>query len=345
MTLNAGANARYLAIALALSGIAPVTLVVAADADSSGPPPPKDLSEVVIVGTTPLPGSGVDLDKVPSNVRTLSASDLDPDNHSASVPTAAARRLGSVNLNDEQGNQYQPDFVYRGFEASPISGIAEGLAVYQNGTRLNEALGDNMNWDLVPQFAVNRLTVQSNNPVFGLNALGGAVTMDMKNAFNSPGGDVEISHGNFSNTTGYASYGFRDGNIGAYAAIGGASVAGFRFFSPTDIRQGYGDIGYEDDRTTLHASVTAANNYIGAFGPSPVEMLAVDPRSVFTYPQSMHTQMQMLQLTGSYKAPDAILLSASAYYRHFEQHLTDGNTTDVTQCANDGDFFCLEGND
>ena len=193
--MNAGANARYLAIALALSGVVPVTTVLAADADSSGPPQSKDLSEVIIVGTSPLPGSGVDLDKVPSNVQTLGASDLDPDNHSDSIPTAAARRMGSVNLNNEQGNQYQPDFVYRGFEASPISGIAEGLAVYQNGTRLNEALGDNVNWDLVPQFAVNRLTVQSNNPVFGLNALGGAVTMDMKNAFNSPGGDVEVSHG------------------------------------------------------------------------------------------------------------------------------------------------------
>jgi iron complex outermembrane recepter protein len=344
MTMTPGTRRRNLAIALALSGICPVTLVFAADSDSSGPPPPKSLSEVVIVGTTPLPGSGVDLDKVPSNVQTLGAADLDPDNHSDSIASAAARRMGSVNLNDEQGNQYQPDFVYRGFEASPISGIAEGLAVYQNGTRLNEALGDNMNWDLVPQFAVNRLTVQSNNPVFGLNALGGAVTMDMKNAFNSPGGDIEVSHGNFANTTGYASYGFRDGNFGAYAAIGGVSDAGFRFFSPTDIRQGYGDVGYEDDRTTIHASLTAANNYIGAVGPTPVEMLAADPRSVFTYPQSMHNEMQLLQLTGTFKATDVLELSANAYYRHFQQHLTDGNTTDVTACTNNGDFFCLEGN-
>ena len=91
--------------------------------------------------------------------------------------------------------------------------------------------------------------------------------------------------------------------------------------------------------------MTAANNYLGATGPTPVEMLAADPRSVFTYPQSIHNEMQLLQLTGSVKATDAILFSASAYYRHFEQHLTDGNTTDVTQCTNNGDFFCLEGND
>jgi iron complex outermembrane recepter protein len=318
-------------------------IAAAAEADTNPQPPPKNLSEVVIIGTTPLPGSGVDLDKVPGNVATLSTSDLDPDSHADSIPAAAARRLGSVNINNEQGNPYQPDFVYRGFEASPISGIAAGLAVYQNGTRINEAFGDSVNWDLVPQFAVNRLTVQSNNPVFGLNALGGAVTLEMKNAFNSPGGDVELSHGNFNTTSGYASYGFRDGNFGAYAAIGGLHDSGFRFLSPTYLRQGYGDVGYEDDRTTLHATLTASNNYIGAVGPTPVEMLAADPKSIFTFPQSMHDEMQLLQLTGTFKATAILLLTANAYYRHFQQHLVDGNTTDARACDNSDDFFCLEG--
>ena len=345
-------GARYLSVALGVAALVPlleanaqVTLTPPQYNSLTPPQSNNSLSQVVIIGTTPMPGTGVDIDKIPSNVQTLGAADLDSDNHGDMIATAAARRMSNVNLNDEQGSPFQPDFVYRGFEASPISGIAEGLAIYQNGTRLNEALGDSVNWDLVPQFAVNRLTVQSDNAVFGLNALGGAVTLDMKNGFNSPGGDIEVSHGSFADTTGYAAYGFRDGNFGAYAAFGGTKDSGFRFFSPTDLRQGYGDIGYEDDTMKLHASVTAANNYLGALGPTPVEMLAADPRSVFTYPQSMHNEMQMLQLTGSFKATDAILLGASAYYRHFEQHLTDGNTTDVTQCTNDADYFCLEGND
>jgi outer membrane receptor protein involved in Fe transport len=332
-----------LARALGLAGLVPAIMATAAEADG-GLPQPTSVAEVVIVGTTPLPGSGVDLDKVPAHVQTLGGEDLDPDNHVESIAGAAARRMGSVNLNEELGNRYQPDFVYRGFEASPISGIAEGLAVYQNGTRINEAFGDNVNWDLVPQFAVERLTVQSNNPVFGLNALGGAVTLEMKNAFNSPGGDVEISHGNFNNTTGYAAYGLRDGNFGAYAAIGGVHDSGFRFLSPTYLRQGYGDFGYEDGRTSLHAGVTGANNYIGALGPTPVEMLAADPRAIFTSPQAMHNQMQLLQLTGSRQATDTLALAADGHYRHFEQHIADGNTTDVTPCTNNGSFFCLEGN-
>ena len=140
--------------------------------ETSSTTPTVTLPTVQVVGVTPLPGSGVDIDKIPANVQSLSSEQLWPDGQNDLVPTAVARRLSQVNLNNEQGSQFQPDFVYRGFEASPISGIPQGIAVYQNGVRINEAFGDTVNWDLVPQFAVNRLTLQSNNPVFGLNALG-----------------------------------------------------------------------------------------------------------------------------------------------------------------------------
>src|SRR5271170_7111354 len=155
---------------------APAVLVPGGAAEASS----ITLPSVEVVGVAPLPGSGIDIDKVPANVQSLSSQQLWPNGQNDLVPTAAARRLSQVNLNDEQGSQFQPDFVYRGFEASPISGIAEGVAVYQDGVRLNESFGDSVNWDLIPEFAVNRVTVQSNNPVFGLNAIGGAVSLEMK---------------------------------------------------------------------------------------------------------------------------------------------------------------------
>src|SRR5271167_2414098 len=121
--------------------------------DTSSPAPAVTLPPVLVVGITPLPGSGIDIDKVPANVQSLSAGQLLQDGQNDLVPTAMARRLSQVNLNNEQGSQFQPDFVYRGFEASPISGIPQGIAVYQNGVRINEAFGDTVNWDLIPQFA------------------------------------------------------------------------------------------------------------------------------------------------------------------------------------------------
>jgi iron complex outermembrane receptor protein len=297
----------------------------------------------VIVGATPLPGSGVDMDKIPGNVQTLGAAELDSDHTSPLVPQAAARRFASVSLNNQQGNPYQPDFVYRGFAASPISGTAQGLAVYQNGTRINEAFGDSVNWDLIPQFAVNRLTLQSDNPVFGLNALGGAVMLDMKTAFNSSGADVQVSGGSFGNLTGYASWAGRSGAFGFYAAAGGVRDEGFRYASPTALRQVYADFGYEAQRTRIHVSLSVANNDLGAMGPTPVQLLALDPRAVFTQPQSLRNTMQLLQLNGSFGVGADATLSVNAYHRHFQQHLIDGNTTDVQTCSNNSGYFCLGG--
>ncbi len=336
------ANAQDYSTGLATA--APVSSPTAAS-NSSAPPPALVLPNVEIVGIAPLPGSGIDIDKVPANVQTLSAGQLWPDGENDMLPTAAARHLSSVNLNDEQGSQFQPDFVYRGFEASPISGVPQGIAVYQNGVRINEAFGDTVNWDLVPQFAVNRMTLQGNNPVFGLNALGGAVTLDMKNGFNFHGFDGQLSGGSFGNINGFAQEGAQLGNFAFYGAVGGTHDDGFRYHSPTDLTQGYMDFGWESHPFAVHLSVSAADNVIGAVGPTPVQLLAEDPRNVFTYPQSIHNEAELVQLTGSYEPGDFVLFSSDIYYRHFNQHLVDGNTTDVTACANNGDFFCLEGND
>ena len=42
-------------------------------------------------------------------------------------------------------------------------------------------------------------------------------------------------------------------------------------------------------------------------------MLAQDPKAVFTYPQAMHNQMQMVQLRGSYALNSNVTFSASGY--------------------------------
>jgi iron complex outermembrane recepter protein len=301
------------------------------------------LPPVEVVGVTPLPGSGVDIDKVPANVESLSSQQLYSTGQNGLLPTAAARQLSQVNLNAEQGSQFQQDFVYRGFEASPVSGIPQGIAVYQNGVRINEAFGDMVNWDLIPQFAVNRMTIQSNNPVFGLNALGGAVAIEMNNGFNFHGTEAQLEGGSFGNINGYAEEGAQFGNFAFYGAIGGTHDDGFRYHSPTSLTQGYWDLGWAKDAWTAHLSVSAADNVIGAVGPTPVQLLAKNIQNVFTYPQSMHNEAQLVQLTSTWQPADHVLLSDDFYYRHYLQHLVDGNTTDVTTCVNNADFLCLEG--
>ena len=70
--------------------------------------------------------------------------------------------------------------------ASPpraLQGTPQGLAVYVNGVRFNQPFGDTVDWDLIPDIAIDRINLEGSNPVFGLNALGGAVNIQMKNGF------------------------------------------------------------------------------------------------------------------------------------------------------------------
>ena len=80
-------------------------------------------------------------------------------------------------------------------ESSPVNGVPQGLAVYQNGVRINEAFGDTVNWDFLPSNAISDITVTSNNPAFGLNALGGSISIGMKDGFNYHGGEVDARTG------------------------------------------------------------------------------------------------------------------------------------------------------
>lgn len=303
----------------------------------------SSIETVVITAAAPLPGRGIDADKVAGEVETLAVPDLMRDRQTDVLPNAVATQLSSVSLNDEQGSQFQPDFVYRGFEASPISGVAEGIAVYQDGVRLNESFGDNVNWDLLPEFAVDRFTLQSNNPVFGLNTMGGAVTLEMKSGLTFTGAAAALLGGSFGNVTGDAEYGARSGNFGVYVGVGGVHDDGFRYRSATDLRQAYADLAYQDRGVALHLSFSGASNGIAAVGPTPVEMLAQDRRAIFTYPQSMRNEMEMAQFRGTYEVSGTLTLSFNSYYRHFHQSLIDGNTTDVDACDNDPAQLCLEG--
>ena len=138
------------------------------------------------VTVAPLPGSEVPIAKIPRSVTSLSSADIDRDG-SVIPQDFLNQRVPGVVVDDLQGNSFQTGVQYRGFEASPVNGLPQGLAVYQNGVRINEAFGDTVNWDFIPENAIADLAVISSNPLFGLNAIGGSISLTMKDGFSLPG--------------------------------------------------------------------------------------------------------------------------------------------------------------
>ena len=287
---------------------------------------------VTVIATTPVPGVGVDIDKLPYTIQTLGAADLTREGP-ASVTAALNGQLGSVSINDDLDNPFQPDILFRGFEASPVLGTPEGLAVYQNGVRVNEAFGDGLNWDLFPDVAVNRLTIVSSNPAYGLNALGGAVVVDMKNGFTSPGGEVELSGGSWGRRGLTAQYGVNSGPFGFYVAGRVLHEDGWRRLSPDRVRQLYADLSYHAARLTLDLSFTGADNRLSGESPSPVQELAIDRSFIFTSPQSNTNKLAFTTLNANYVLQDNLSIQANAYYRDYHQGVVNGNTTNYTACT------------
>jgi iron complex outermembrane recepter protein len=318
-----------------LTNIGILTLVGLLDCSvlwAAEPPRPAPLDEVVVVGTTPVPGMSVDIDKVPGSVQTVRAAELTQDG-AASVINGLNSRLGSVNINDALADPFQADILYRGFEASPVLGTPQGLAVYQNGVRINEAFGDTVNWDLFPDIAVNRIDIVSANPLFGLNALGGAVSLSMKNGFTYQGADAELSGGSFDQRQGEAEFGVNNGVFGFYAAARILNQDGWRLFSHDSVHQYYLDASLHEDDGTIDLSYTHANNRLFGQGGAPLQSLAINPKNVFTGPQNNINDLSFITLNIAFNITHTLGVQTVLYSRNYRQTVANGDNSDFMACT------------
>lgn len=294
----------------------------------------------VLIQTSAIPGNSIDIDKVPGNVQTLFAADLTRDG-SASLTGAMNSRLGSININENLDDPFQPDILYRGFEASPVLGTPQGLAVYQNGVRINEAFGDTVDWDLFPDVAIERVELVSASPVYGLNALGGAISVTMKDGFSAPGAEAEASGGSFGQRSATAQYGASSGAFGFYVAGRALDESGWRVFSSDALRQLYAVLSARGDAGSLDLAYTHADNHLNGQGSAPVQELAISRSLVFTGPQANDNRLNFLTLNGTLNLGAGWSGQSLLYYRQFQQIVSNGNTTDYTACINPGETAYL----
>ena len=251
---------------------------------------------------------------------------------SLNIADALQQQVPGIIVSDATGNPFQPDIQFRGFVASPVAGTPQGLAVYQNGVRINEAFGDTVNWDLIPTAAIRSVTVVTNNPAFGLNALGGAVNVQMKDGFNYQGAEINTMGGSFGRIQSSAQWGKQIDNFSVYGALEGVRDNGFRNFSESEIRRFYGDVGYRTDSSEFHLNMGVANNKFGAAATVPVELLQKYWGATYTTPQTTANQVAYVNLTGKVEATPTWTIEGAARVRAFQQKTVDGNPTATQPC-------------
>jgi len=283
---------------------------------------------VEVVTTTPLPGIGAPINEVPGNIKATTDADIRR-TQAINLPSFLEQAAPSVNVNNIQNNPYQPQVNYRGFTASPLLGEAQGLSVYQDGVRVNEPFGDVVNWDLIPQMAISSINViPGSNPLYGLNTLGGALSIRTKSGRYYPNTELQAYGGSFGRWAVQGEHGGYTDTKDYYLAGNWFEEDGWRDFSPSKVRQFFGKIGHESGGTDLDLSLTVADNDLTGNGVVPESMLRQRREQVFTVPDNTRNEMVMLNLSGSQQLGANQLLSGTTYYRHNRTRTLNGDVND-----------------
>lgn len=299
--------------------------------------------EVIVYGVTPTQSVGLPEDKIPYNVQAAVADDMEQA-QSLSLADFLNSSFGGVSLNDAQNNPLQPDVQYRGYTVSPLLGLAQGIAVYQSGVRINEPLGDTVNWDLLPQSAIHSINlIGGTNPVFGLNTLGGALAIQMKNGFNTEGHKLDLSGGSFDRVVASVESSGGSDRWGYFANIHYFDEDGWRDQSESDALNLYGSIGWRGNRSALNLNLQRGESDLLGNGSVPVELMAIDRNSVFTAPDRTENDLKMLSVDGSHDFSDTFMVSANVFYRENKTDSFNGDASEFAVCELGGANSLLEG--
>ena len=316
------------------AGLAAVPGAALAQNAAQNPAEQLETPSIEVIGVTPLPGFGVPAAQIPSNVQAVTGAEISRQ-RSINLPEFMNERLSGVNVNENQGNPFQPDVSYRGFTASPLLGTPQGLSVYQDGVRVNEPFGDTVNWDLIPTAAISTINlVPGSVPLFGLNTLGGALSIRTKSGAQYPGTEAQVYGGSFGRRALEAQQGGAAGAYDYFVSASGFREDGWRVQSPSDVRQLFAKVGWQDGTSDIDISVTHAESDLTGNGLLPQTMYNADPKQAYTLLDNTRNRMTMLALNATRWLTSDTLWSSVAYYRDSGKKTVNGDLNEVNDPRN-----------
>ena len=327
------------------AGAAAVALAMAVGQALHAQEASSPIEELEVIGTTPL-GAGAEADRIASNVQRATSEQIS-ERGALDLADFMKRSLGSVFVNEAQNNPLQPDVQYRGFVGSPLLGLPQGIAVYQDAVRINEPFGDTVNWALIPESAIDTVYVMpGSNPLFGLNALGGAISIETKDGFTHPGTRAEVFGGSFSRVglqveTG----GSLDDRFGYFVTASRLEEDGWRDFSPTEANQVFASASWQSARTLVDAGLTYADTDLIGNGAAPAQLLAVEREAIFTRPDRTRNELALFNVKVEHTASAALAFSGNLYARSSDIRTYNGDDSDFEECEDTPGFICEEEDD
>lgn len=270
---------------------------------------------ITVIGVTPVDPGGFDVRDFPGRIQSADSEALE-ESGGLDVTNYLNRYFGGVHVNSAQGNPLQSDVYYRGFAASPLLGLPMGITVYQNGVRLNGPLGDSVNWELVPMDAVAGVALLGGaNALYGLNTLGGALVLNMKDGFTYPEHSVETEGGSEHRFIGTFESGGNNGELAYYVNAQRFYEEGWRDLSRSWAENLYASLDWRGEKATLGLNYARGMSDLRGNGPVPAELLDRDRDAIFTAPDITANDAYLWTLKGDYAIDDRTRLSGNVYYR------------------------------
>ncbi|WP_254504422.1 TonB-dependent receptor [Duganella vulcania] len=301
----------------------------AADGEAAAYPVAAMLS-VDIVGVAPLPGLGVDRNRLPYQVQTANAVEIGAA-AGQNLAEFMARNLTGVNVNEVSGSPFQNDITYRGFRASPVLGASQGISVYLDGVRVNEPFGDVVNWDMLPEAAIGGVMLApGSNPLYGLNTLGGALVLTTKSGKNHPGGDLGISGTSNGQRRADLAYGYDGGERWSVFIAGTAfNDKGWRDNSDGRLANAYVKLAGAIGDNEWSVALLAGRSRLVGNGLLPDDLYEQNRRAVYTSPDETRNRLRQIVFSTTHRFDDQTELSAAVYARNSRRSTVNGDINDA----------------
>lgn len=259
----------------------------------------------------------------------------------ADLAAALAREAPGVSISEAQGNPWAAAITWRGYTVGALQGAEQGMAVYLDGIRFNQPFGDTLALDLLPEAALVGAELREASPVFGRNALGGALLLTTASGRADFGGEASAHTDSFGGYGGTLSVGGGRGLL----VLDAVEDAGWRDESPSRLLRGFGALGIEGPDWGVEAKVMAADTRLAGNGVSPVELLEADYNSVFTTPDIITSEFWRLALLPRIELGGTSRIEGTLHYQRLRRGALNGDLADFDRCDADAGFLCLGDDD
>jgi iron complex outermembrane receptor protein len=311
-----------------------LVLLLAGTAFGQQAAPPGQQEETIVrlpaVQVTMPPLDLLPRSATPAHVDTLTSGELDGA-HPAVLPDAL-ERLPGVTLENEQGTPFQPTLTLRGFVASPVTGLPQGVSVFLDGVRVNEPTVEEVNFDLIPLEAVDRVEIiRGPSALFGRNTLGGAV-----NLLTRRGDEVreiipQISAGSFGRVDTRFRLGGTARPFDYFLSFTRTAEDGYRDFTPATVNRVFGKLGFERGDTDVTVSYQWSRDKVFQAGSLPESELSRNRRANLTAGDYFKPELNFAIINGEQRFGESLTANLNAFVRalsvtQFNANLITANT-------------------